>query len=276
MKNATSYEKKIRKLLSGMGKGPADEPPTGVDAFTFMLQAILESDAPRKEAQRAIQAFQREFVDYNELRVAPTKDIVDVIGRDFPGVREKAEAIVKALNTIFDRSSRLSMEYMHKMPKRELRKHLLEMGMTPYSAALVTMGVFSGHAVPVDKSLVIALKANGYVHPSSDLDDIQGFLERIVAQKDGPAAHELFRDFVEKNAKVVAKRLKEEAAAAAAAKAQAEAAARAAAAEAAKEKAKAQQAPAPAPQQAAKPAKAHKAAKIAAGRKRAGPAGKKA
>lgn len=286
MKNATSYEKKIKKLLSGMTKQAAGEPPEGVKAFTFLLQAILESDASRKEAQKVVQGFDREFVDYNELRVAPTKDIVDVIGRDFPGAREKAETIIKSLNAIFDRNSSLTMAYMDKMPKRDLRKHLTEMGMTPYTAALVTMTLFAGHAIPVDRSLVIALEANGYIHPDTELEDVQGFLERIVPQKDDSAAHELFRDFVEENAKVVTKRLKEEAAvvaeaaakaqaAAAAAHAAAQAAAAEATAEAARQKAKAAMPPAHKPHEPVKTSKAHKAAKIAARRKSFRPAGKK-
>jgi len=209
MKNATVYEKKIKKLLTGVSRKAAPPPPGESEAVKFLLEAILQADATRKSAQSVVSAFDREFVDYNELRVAPAKDIVDAMGRDFPGAREKADSIVRVLNAIFDRNSELSMKHMEKMPKRDLRKHLQEIGLSPYAAALVTMTVFGGHAVPIDLSLLLALEANGLIYPESDLADVQGFLERIISQKDNFSTHEFFRDFVDKNAKSIAKRLKE-------------------------------------------------------------------
>lgn len=209
MKNATVYEKKIRKLLASMPRKAAPPPPAGLDAFTLLLEGILQADVPRKSAAAVLAELHQEFVDYNELRVAPPKDITDCMGRDFWGAREKADSIVRSLNTIFDRTSSLSMQYMEKMPKRDLRKHLGEVGLWPYPGALLTMAVFGGHAIPVDQALVDALEIEGLVYPGSGVADVQGFLERVISQKDDYAAHEFFRDFVEKNYKAVLKKLKE-------------------------------------------------------------------
>jgi endonuclease III len=211
MKNATAYEKGIRKFIAGCGKA---KPIVPQDPFHFIVEAILQADASRKAAAHVLHTINREFVDYNELRVAPIKDITDCMGRDFPFARLKAEAIVKSINCMFDHTCSLSIEYMQKMPKRDLRKHLREAGLSYYATALVLMVLFAGHAVPVDHSLAILLEQDGYVNPGSSLEDVQGFLERVITQKEGLAVHEFFRDYVEKNAKSIAKRLKEEAAAA--------------------------------------------------------------
>ena len=196
MKNATAYQKKVKKLLGGAGKGKAQ--PSGQEPMRVLLGAILEEDASRKAAQRVLEAFEAEFVDYNELRVAPPKDMLEFMG-DLPESRRKTESIQKVFNAIFDRKSALSLEHLAKLPKRDLRKHLLEIGLSTYSAALVTMLCFGGHAAPVDRALADWLEINGYIHPGSDLEDVQGFLERIVQQKDDWHVHEYYRELVEKS-----------------------------------------------------------------------------
>lgn len=209
MKNGTQYEKKLRKFLGSLPRKSSGKKPEGLAAFTFLLQAILEAEAQRKAAENVLDAFEKEFVDYNELRVAPVKDILDCTGRDFPAGREKAESILKALNAIFDRSGALSMDYMNKMPKRDLRRHLQESGLSLYASAAVVQTLFDGHAIPVDYALSDLLEMEKMVHPGSSLEDVQGFLERVIPQKDAAAAHLFFRDQVEKNYKVLSKKRRE-------------------------------------------------------------------
>lgn len=210
MKNATVYEKKIKKLLSSMSRKALPAAPKELEGFTRMIEAILQTDAPRKVAASILAEIHREFIDYNELRVAPMKDITDCMPRDFYAAREKADSLIRSLNTIFDKTSSMSMEYLEKMPKRELRKYLVdEAGLSPYAAAVITLNVFGGHAVPVDQFLVDELENQELIQPGSDLADVQGFLERIIPQKDAWSAHEFFRDFMEKNYKALVKKRKE-------------------------------------------------------------------
>jgi len=122
--------------------------------------------------------------------------------------------ITGALQGIFSRTYRLSLEYMAEMTKRNLRRHL-------YAEAALTLEVFGGHAIPVDQLLVDCLAMDGYVHPESDLPDVQGFLERVISQKDALAAHEFFRKYVQRREKVLLRRRQAEAAKAQAAEAEA-------------------------------------------------------
>lgn len=261
MKNAASYEKKIRKLLKDMKKVRPDDPPTGCQTVAALVESILQADATDKQAQAAMEAIQKEYVDLNELRVGLTKDIVDCIGRDYPSARPKAEMISVVLNGIFQRTHDIKLDYMADMPKRGLRRHLSELGLSPYAAACVVMKVFGGHAVPVDDTLVEVLQMGRYVHPASDLGDVQGFLTRVTAQKNDLSAHEFFRAHVKKSARALARKRKAEAEA----RAKAEAAQKAKAEAEAKKQAKAEQA-------ARRKAAAKKARKKAAKR----PAAKKA
>ncbi len=200
MKNATKYEEKVRKLLSsakGSDKGPSEtEQP-----LRMMVRSILHADATAEQTDEAMEKLDATFVDINELRVTPAKEIVEAVGKDFPRARDKALRIRQVLGGVYDRRNDLNIEYMAEMPKRELRRHLDELGMDTYSAALLVLTGFAGHAVPVDDSLRDALEMEEMIYPESEKDDVQGFLERIVSQKNALSAHEAFRDFVRGHAK---------------------------------------------------------------------------
>jgi endonuclease III len=203
MKNATTYQKKVRKLLSGVRDGKGDN-LFAEDSVRGLLRAVLLADVSDKAAEKAEHALSREFVDYNELRVAPAKDIVDVIGKDYPGGREKAEMLTSALNAIFDRTGTLSMEYLAKLPKRELRRHLREIGLDGHASAYVAIA-YGAHAVPVDQSLADLLEMQQCVEPGSSRDDVEGFLEHLIPQKQAAAAAKFFRKLVETTAKPLEK-----------------------------------------------------------------------
>lgn len=270
MKNATKYQKKIKKFLSGIDKSAAI-PPADADPIRAMIDAVLAADAPRQSA-KALETLEKEFVDFNELRVAPVKDIVDTLGRDFPDARRKAEEATTVLNAIFNRRNNLVLDYVEKMSKRDVRRHLSELGLSPYAAGVMMLQVFGGHAVPVDQGLVDCLEADGHIEPGSSVQEVHAFLERIIPQKQAWSTHEFFRDYVAKNAKMLAKKRKGDAA-----KADAQAAAAEAEADLAAEQTAAKASPAPAGKQTATaPAPKRKARKRAAVKTSAKGAGKSA
>lgn len=204
MKNSTLYQKNIKKLLSGVSKKRI-APPEVDDLVRLLIEAVLSPDTSRKLVQQGVEAMSREFVDFNELRVSPPKEIVDRMGRNVPHAREKADTLVRVLNAVFDRTSTMTMDYMKEMSKKDLRRHLAEIGLSPYSAAHVLLLGFASHAVAVDVSLLDALKMGEFVAPNCDIEEATGFLERFIAQKEALATHEFFRTYIEHNAKAIAK-----------------------------------------------------------------------
>lgn len=210
MKNARLYERKIKKLLTGMSR-PKPPEVAPADRIPRLLTAILEENATAEDAEKALAALRQEYVDFNELRVSPSKEMVERIGREYPQARGKAMTIVTVLNAIFDKTSTLTMDYMDQMAKRDLRRHLQEIGLSPFASALIVLTAFAGHAVPVDRDLVETLRMNELAHEESDIPDVQGFLERIVAQKDAWAAHDFLRKYIQKNYKALTVKRKAEA-----------------------------------------------------------------
>jgi len=208
MKNIKTYTRKIRKLLGPLRKVSLAPMPPGPERVLAMLRGILQADATRKQAQHVLEAFLEEYVDLNELRVSPSKDTVDCIGRDFPNVRQKIDAISTVLNNIFLRVNNISLDYLDELPKRELRRHLAELGLEPYAAAYTVLTVCGHPAIPVDWTLAGCLEIDGCVKPNSDVGGVQALLERIIAPKEVPAACEALKAYAEKQGKAYAKKLR--------------------------------------------------------------------
>lgn len=203
MKNASLYEKKVKKMMGSLPKVKAAG--AAPDPVRVLIEAVVSADAPRRSAGSILQDYAHEYVDFNEVRVAPAKELADRMGRDFVNAREKGETLVRTLNAIFDKTGTMTMAYMSEMPKKDLRRHLAEVGLSPYSVACVMLYAFAHPALPVDASLVDALKMEEALPGDCTIEDAQAFLERILNQKDYAAAHEFFRAHVEKNAKAIAK-----------------------------------------------------------------------
>jgi hypothetical protein len=212
MKNAKTYEPKIKKLLSGAKKSAEAEVAMPLaEGVRVLIESVLLLDATPRHVAQAFRALEQEFVDFNELRAAPIKEIVECLGKTYPGVWRKAGILLDVLNKMFAQANTNSLEYMEKTPGRDVRRHLRELGLPPFSEALVSQKLFGLHAVPVDPALVELLAMDGLIQPEAGVEETQAFLERIVPKKNGSAAHHFFREYVTRHYKALEKKRREDA-----------------------------------------------------------------
>lgn len=200
-RNAKTYQRRLRKLLRGLPQLQRADIPPGQGRVYFMIEAIFQADATRRQAAEAMASLKEEFLDLNELRVSPVRDIVECVGRDMPEAREKAEMATAALNDLFFRVNQISLDYLDQTPRTALKRALAELGLSPYAAASVALHVFGVHAMPVDWTLVESLKLGEYVSPNSEVADVQRMLERIVPATKAVAASAFLKSYAEKRAK---------------------------------------------------------------------------
>ncbi|MCE5327009.1 MAG: hypothetical protein LLG01_11420 [Planctomycetaceae bacterium] len=208
MKSLKAYESKIKKILNE--NRPARRPRKTADQgdpVVTMIEGILQADATEAEATVAMGLLNEEFVDYNELRVAPVKDIVECL-RELPFSRRKACTLQDSLNAIFYRTNDVSGAYMEKLPAKAVRRHLMELGLDHYAAAYAAMVGLGVRALPVDQTLVESMELNGHLPSGLDRAEIQKMLERIVGRSDMMTAHLALRQYVAKHAKALAKHRK--------------------------------------------------------------------
>lgn len=185
MKNATEYGKKVKGMLPSLKKRyAADGEPAAADPLSLFVLAVLRENAPADVAARNLDVLREEFVDFNELRVAPLKDIVELLEGDPADLRTKAARITDGLNRVFDQNNRLDFGHAADMGKRDLRTHLGEtLGFSPYVEAFLLVRLFGHRAIPVDDALVERLKDEDLAGPDAGVDDVRGLLERVVPAK---------------------------------------------------------------------------------------------
>lgn len=208
-------QSRLRKFLSGAARARPEPLPAGRQAIEVLIEAVLEADAPRKVAAAACQALLQSYVDLNELRVATPREMADCWPKDFPGAAQKGEGLTRALNRLFEYSYQMSLDHMKEVPRRELRQHLLGLGLSPYAAARVLLALFDQPAIPVDSTLVEALELDGLLPRGAALADVQALLERLVPPRLAGAAHAFLRAYVERSLPAVERKRKKEAQAAA-------------------------------------------------------------
>lgn len=240
MKDAKNYEKKIKKILTGVASRPsAGKTFATREPFEVLVEGILQAETGEKKSAGALVDLRKEFVDFNELRVSLTKEIVECLGKSYPDAANKGQMLSTVLNAIFYHNNDMSMDYMAKMQIKPLRRHLKELGLDPFVSAYVTMYAFGIRALPVDQVLLESLQMNGDLPENMDIEQARRFLERLTSKNDLTAVYDRFRQYVTKNDSALTKRRKAQAKAKALAEAKAKAKAEAKAKAKAQAKAKA-------------------------------------
>ena len=204
MKNATVYQSKLKKFLPGLKRRPiAADRSEPLEPMDHLIVGILRRNASRHQALAALRALREEFVDFNEMRVAPAKDIAELLGKNMPLARLKAEVLTQALNRVLDQTSELGLGKLTELGKRELHAYLREkFALDSYTEAYMTLMVFGGHAVPVDERLLEKLKLEDLVHSESTVDVARFALEKVVSEKNAVEVYEAMAAYAEEPSKV--------------------------------------------------------------------------
>ena len=184
---------KVKRLLSTLGKRLAPSaPPKGMAPLDVLVLAVLRSNATLNQALNGLEIMHQEFVDFNEMRVAPPKDIADLLGRKMSGARAKADRITLVLNNVYDHGNELDFEHMADMGKRQQRTHLREaLGLDGFGEAYLMAHVFEAPSIPVDDRLLDKLKDDKIVGSAVPASEVRTMLERAIRPDGRAAAFEL-------------------------------------------------------------------------------------
>jgi len=175
----------LLKRLERKGSAPAESArspgaPEGVDPIVHeLVHSFLVWEAGPKAAAKALAAFTREFVDYNELRIGMSDELTGLLPRKYPAGEERCERLRAVLNDIFARENALRLSPLAEQPKREARAYLDALtGMTPFVAARVSLLSLGAHAFPVDARLAQRLAKEGVCEADESAESVAGRLER--------------------------------------------------------------------------------------------------
>jgi len=191
MKNSREYSQKVHKLYRSLKrKYPKAKKVIYDEPVEALIYAIISEKMSETATQSAIKRFADYFVDWNDLRVSRTEEIVEVLGADTSVTRDMALALTSALGAVFDRYNTVSLKALRKIGKRPARQTLEKMnGFSRFVVSYCMLTSLHGHAIPLTKKMIDYLRSKQLIHPDADERQIEGFLARQISAKN---AHEFY------------------------------------------------------------------------------------
>ena len=189
MKDGTLYADRLKKAYSRLksGAGGAGLPEPG-DPIRCLALGILGSDNGPSRAERQLNKALGMVVDWNEIRVSNAQEVSSLLGDSSPESLRRCQNLIDALQAIYDRENKLSLDRLKSLGRREARQYLESLkGMDEYAVAYVVLWSFGGHAIPVWNNVLGILREADLVHPTATRSEIQAFLERNVSAADAKA-----------------------------------------------------------------------------------------
>jgi len=187
---AALVQRARRALRRGRGRPVREESDS---IASELMKFILSQGCTQAETDDAMRRIEESFVDLNELRVSPAKEIADVIPK-IRDAHDKAARVIKLFNAIFLRHNTMDWSFVRLMGVRELRTYFEQVdgGDAVLGAAAVLL-FSSGHAVPADADVHRVLLRLAVVSPDEDIPAVQAFLERAVKSDQGYETWALLR-----------------------------------------------------------------------------------
>jgi len=195
MKNSSEYSKKLRRLYNSLKrKYPKIQPITHDDLVEALIYSIVSENLTARAAQTAMKRLAENFVDFNDLRVSRSEEIIETLGEDTPETKQIASSLTRALAAVFNRYNTLSLEALKNIGKRPAKQALGQMdGTSRFVVNYCVLTALHGHAIPLTSGMLEYLRDNELVHPDADEQEIEGFLTRQIPARNGYEFYRLLR-----------------------------------------------------------------------------------
>lgn len=177
----------IKKLTTELKKHYKGQVPKQTQPVleTMMFATCLE-DSSYADAETAHQAMLDSFFDLNEIRVSSVTEISESLG-DLYESEWKAHRIRETLQHTFEKHYAFDLEGVKRKTQDAALKELAEIPtQSPFVRAYVIQHCLGAHVLPLDHSMVQALKWLGLVSPDADSESAADELKSAIKKSDGP------------------------------------------------------------------------------------------
>lgn len=169
-----------KDLLTKKRTGSGPHPGKALDHLAI---AILGANgAEVDDALTAIANLHRDFVDWNEIRVARIQELARSLG-DIPGAEASATGIRETYNAFFDKKGALNFEFLAGGKPSESRRTLNQLlpRLSKNAASLLLFEFCPGAQIPLSDGALRQAKRDGILGKSGD----RGQLARILTESLG-------------------------------------------------------------------------------------------
>jgi hypothetical protein len=144
-----------------------------------LIYSYMAWESCPAKASVATKRLHASVIDYNEMRVCLTDELVGIIGDRYPRAAERCARLRSTLNELFRREHSVSLAKASMLGKREAREYLDSLeGMPPFVAARMSLVALGGHAFPLDERLYYTLLEEDAIPEDLSLADASAWLER--------------------------------------------------------------------------------------------------
>lgn len=186
MATTTNKQKILAQLLGAAGKNAKDgvvEPRPVLEQFIY---GICREASTRSLADRAFQALQQRFFDWNEVRVSSVEELVEAMEGLGGDLEARAQRILDFLQEVFETTFSFDLESLHKKGVKQAAKQLSRYkAATDFAISWVVQHSLDGHAIPLDAPSLRTLKRLQLVEENANLDATRASLEHQIPKAKG-------------------------------------------------------------------------------------------
>ena len=177
---------RITKLLGKIKKQykPLSPPPSRTLVEHLLFACLLEN-SPHEKAEAAFEMLQRDYFDWNEVRVSTKRELAEALKGLYDPDRS-AERLKRSLHSIFESVYAYDLEPLKKQNLGQATKQIADYeGVSPFAVAYVTQNALSGHAIPANNGLLVAFVVFDIIKPSEAAKSSVPGLERTIPKAKG-------------------------------------------------------------------------------------------
>lgn len=175
-----------KELLNRKEAGPGPHPPRALDHLAFALLMTFIGDPA--ESSTALDNLRREFVDWNEVRVARIQEIARVLGH-FPEAENIASRIREEYNAFFEKKGTLGFDFLGSGKPAESKRHLNQLlpRLNKAAASLLLYEFCPGASLPLSDDALKQARRDGLVGKAADRNQVARALAEGLDPADAAA-----------------------------------------------------------------------------------------
>lgn len=168
----------VKELLQRKESGPGPHPLHPLEHLAFAI--LLDSGLDAAVALEAVARLRRDFVDWNEVRVARIQELVRTVGPDLANVEQAARGIKEEYNAFFDKKGVLAFEFLADGKPAEARRGLNQLlpRLGKGAVSLLLFEFCAGASLPLSDEGLKQARKDGVAGKAGDRNQ----LARLLAE----------------------------------------------------------------------------------------------
>src|SRR4051794_200961 len=159
--------------------------PKDRSVLEHLLFACVLEDSPQEAAEQVFQALKHDYFGWNEVRVSTVRELTDAL-KPLVNPAASAARLKQTLHSVFESVYEFDIESLKKQNIGQAAKLLQKYnGTTPFVVGYVIQNALGGHAIPLNRGTLIALRSVRLISDGEFKQATVPGLERTVPKNKG-------------------------------------------------------------------------------------------